>query len=82
VYDAFAGLMAELRGRVLYGLKENIVSIIWFLAAKHTFILCLMHYLGNMFRLTIESSSGPYIKIQILIHSKFVDTDLYFYVRA
>jgi len=39
---------------------------------KHTFILYLMHYLGNMFRLAVESSSGPYIKIQILIHSKFV----------
>ena len=44
-------------------------SIIWFLSVKHTFILYLMHYLGNMFRLTIESSSGPYIKRQILIHS-------------
>ena len=47
-------------------------SIIWFLSVKHTFILYLMHYLGNMFRLTIESSSGPYIKIQILIRSKCV----------
>jgi hypothetical protein len=25
-----------------------------------------MYYSGNMFRLAIESSSGPYIKIQIL----------------
>jgi hypothetical protein len=44
----------------------------WFLSVKHTFILYLMHYLSNMFRLTIESLSGPYIKIQILIHSKCV----------
>ena len=44
---------------------EN-VSIIWFLSVKNSFILYLMHYSGNMFRLTIESSSGPYIKIQIL----------------
>jgi len=40
------------------------------LSVKQTFILYLMHHLGNMFRLTIESSSGPYIKIQILIHSR------------
>ena len=63
-------------------------SIIWFLSLKHTFILYLMHYLGNMFGLTIESSSGPYRKIQILICSKCVmgsqimNKDLSFYVRA
>ena len=34
---------------------------------KHTFLFCtLMYYLGNMFRIAVESSSGPYIKIQIL----------------
>ena len=37
---------------------NNIVSI----SHTHTFILYLIYYLGNMFRLTIESSSGPYIK--------------------
>ena len=44
-------------------------SIIWFLPVKHTFILYLKYYSGNMFRLAIESPSGPYIKIQILILS-------------
>lgn len=34
-------------------------SIMWFLSVKHTFlILHLMYYLGNMFRLVIESTSG------------------------
>ena len=42
-------------------------SIKWSLPVKHTFLLLyLMYYSGNMFRLAIESSSGPYIKIQIL----------------
>jgi hypothetical protein len=42
-------------------------SIKWSLSVKHTFLLLyLMYYSGNMFRLSIKSSSGPYIKIQIL----------------
>jgi hypothetical protein len=39
---------------------------VFFISQAHLFILYLMYYLGNMFRLDIESSSGPYIKIQIL----------------
>jgi len=37
-----------------------------FTSQKHLLFLYLMYYSGNMFRLAIESSSGPYIKIQIL----------------
>jgi hypothetical protein len=37
-----------------------------FTSQTHLLLLYLMYYSGNMFRLTIESSSGPYIKIQIL----------------
>jgi hypothetical protein len=36
------------------------------LSVKNTLCFDLMYYSGNMFRLAIESSSGPYIKIQIL----------------
>ena len=40
----------------------------WSLPLKHTFLfLNLMYYSGNMFRLAIESSSGPYIKIEIYL---------------
>jgi hypothetical protein len=39
-------------------------SIKWSLSVKHTFlVLYLMYYSGNVFRLSIESSSRPYIKI-------------------
>jgi hypothetical protein len=48
-------------------LVDSTFLIIWVLSVKHTLYLYLMY---NMFRLTIESSSGPYIKIQILIYSK------------
>jgi hypothetical protein len=38
-------------------------SIKWSLSVKHTFsLLYLMYYSGDMFRLSIGSSSGPYIK--------------------
>ena len=37
-----------------------------FTSQTHLLLLYLMCYSGNMFRLAIESSSGPYIKIQIL----------------
>ena len=37
-----------------------------FTSQTHLLLLYLMYYSGNMFRLAIESSSGPYIKIQIL----------------
>jgi len=33
-----------------------------FISQTHLFLLYLMYYSGNMFRLAIESSSGPYIK--------------------
>ena len=42
-----------------------------FISQTHLYFV-RMHYLANMFRLTIESSSGPYIKIHILSHSKCV----------
>jgi hypothetical protein len=39
------------------------LSIKWSLSVKHSFLLLyLMYYPGDMFRLSIESSSGPYIK--------------------
>ena len=37
-----------------------------FTSQTHLLLLYSMYYSGNMFRLVIESSSGPYIKIQIL----------------
>jgi len=37
-----------------------------FTSQTHFLFLYLKYYSGNMFRLAIESSSGPYIKIQIL----------------
>jgi hypothetical protein len=37
-----------------------------FISKTHFLLLYLMYYSGDMFRLSIESSSGPYIKIQIL----------------
>ena len=37
-----------------------------FTSQTHLLLLYLMYYSGNMFRLVTESSSGPYIKIQIL----------------
>jgi len=37
-----------------------------FTSQTHLLLLYLMYYSGNMFRLSIELSSGPYIKIQIL----------------
>jgi len=42
-----------------------------FISQAHLYFY-LMHYLSNMFRLTIESSSDPYRKIQILVHSTCV----------
>jgi len=36
-----------------------------FTSQTHLLLLYLMYYSGNMFRLAIELSSGPYIKIQI-----------------
>jgi len=45
-----------------------------FTSQTHLSILYLMYYFGNMHRLAIGSSSGPYIhvNIQILIYSKCV----------
>ena len=37
-----------------------------FTSQTHLLFLYVIYYSGNMFRLAIESSSGPYIKIQIL----------------
>jgi hypothetical protein len=50
-----------------------------FTSQTHLIFLYLMYYTGNMFRLAIESSSGPYIKIQIL---NLLIKDLYFYLMA
>jgi hypothetical protein len=33
---------------------------------KHTLFIVLTYYMDNMFRLIKESSSGPYVQIQIL----------------
>jgi len=37
-----------------------------FTSQTHLLLLYLIYYLGNMFQLAVESSSDPYIKIQIL----------------
>jgi hypothetical protein len=47
--------------------KQTIVIIIssnW--PSNTPIFIVLMYYMGNMFRITIKSSSGPYIQIQIL----------------
>jgi hypothetical protein len=36
-----------------------------FTSQTYLFIMYLVYHSGNMFRLAIESSSGPYIKIQM-----------------
>jgi hypothetical protein len=72
VYKRY-GNQKKIRSR--YKLKVNLVftipeclqnSIKWSLPVKRSFYLYLIYYSGNMFRLASESSSGPYIKIQIL----------------
>ena len=40
-----------------------------FTSQTYILLLYLMYYSGNMFRLAIESSSGPYIKYRSLIYS-------------
>jgi len=37
-----------------------------FISQTRLILMYLMYFSDNMFRLAIESSSGPYIKIQIL----------------
>jgi hypothetical protein len=37
-----------------------------FTSQTHLLFLYLLYYSGNMFRLAVESSSGPYIQIQTL----------------
>jgi hypothetical protein len=51
--------------------EQQELNKIAFTSQTHLY-LYLMYYSGNMFRLAIESSSGPYIKIQILNFTLYV----------
>ena len=68
-FASFPFTSPPVRHRVPPGSERAVISPVnkmVFISQTHLLLLYLMYYSGKMFRLAVESSSGPYTKIQIL----------------